>query len=121
MSLDGDVLIGGKKVPAGKYSVYVHAGEGNQWDLVVNRDLGVALGTIWAQAPENMKNEPWPHLSDYTKAIASEEVARVPLKAGKASGPADLFTIAFTPAGSGSTLTLSWGEQVWTTDVQPAK
>jgi len=121
MSLDGDVMIGGKKVPAGKYSVYVHAGEGNKWDLVVNRDLGVALGTIWAQAPENMKNEPWPHLSDYTKAIASEEVARVPLTAGKASGPADLFTIAFTPAGKGSTLTLSWGDQVWTTDVTPIK
>jgi hypothetical protein len=121
LKLDSDVLIGGKKVPAGKYSVYVHAGEANQWSLVLNKDLGVPLGQIWAQAPENMKNEPWPHLGDYTKAIAGQEVARVPLKAAKSSGAADMFTISFAPAGTGSTLTLAWGDQAWTTDVQPAK
>lgn len=120
MKLDSDVMIGGKKVPAGKYSVYVHAGEGNQWSLVLNKDLGVPLGQIWAQAPENMKSEPWPHLSDYTQAIAGQEVARVPLKAAKSSGPADMFTISFAPAGTGSTLTLAWGDQAWTTDVTPA-
>jgi hypothetical protein len=121
MSLEGDVMIGDKKVPAGKYSVYVHAADVNKWELVLNRDLGVPLGKIWDKAPDNLKNEPWPHLDDYTKAIASQEVARVPLKAAKASGPADLFTMTFTPAGSGSTLTLAWGDQAWSTDVQPAK
>jgi hypothetical protein len=120
MSLEGDVMIGGKKVPAGKYSVYVHAGEANKWELVLNKDLGVPLGKIWDKAPDNMKNEPWPHLDDYTKAIASQEVARVPLKAAKPSGPADLFTISFAPAGGGSTLTLAWGEQAWSADVTPA-
>jgi hypothetical protein len=119
--LDGDVTIGGKKVPAGKYSVYVHAADSNQWELVLNRDLGIALGKTWDKAPENLKNEPWPHLDDYTKAIGGEEVARVPLKAAQASGPADLFTISFTPAGTGQTLTLAWGTQAWSTDVQPAK
>jgi hypothetical protein len=114
-------MIGDKKVPAGKYSVYVHAADVNKWELVLNRDLGVPLGKIWDKAPDNLKNEPWPHLDDYTKAIASQEVARVPLKAAKASGPADLFTMTFTPAGSGSTLTLAWGDQAWSTDVQPAK
>ena len=121
MSLDGDVLIGGKKVPAGKYSVYVHAADAKTWELVLNRDLGQPLGKIWAQAPDNMKNEPWPHLDDYTNAIASQEVARVPLKEAKSSGAADLFTIGFTPAGSGSTMTLAWGDQAWSTDLQPAK
>lgn len=121
MKLESDVLIGGKKVPAGKYSVYVHAGEGNQWSLVLNRDLGVPLGQIWAQAPESLKNEPWPHLSDYTKAIAGQEVARVPLKATKSSGPADMFTISLSPTANGSTLTLAWGDQAWTTELQPAK
>jgi hypothetical protein len=29
--------------------------------------------------------------------------------------------MTFTPAGSGSTLTLAWGDQAWSTDVQPAK
>jgi hypothetical protein len=119
MTLDADVLIGGKQVPAGKYSVYVHAGEGNQWDLVINRDLGVALGKIWDKAPDNMKNEPWPYLDDYTKAIAAQEVVRVPLKAAQASGPADLFTISFTPKGAGATLTLAWGTQAWSTEVMP--
>ena len=121
MSLDGDVMIGGKKVAAGKYSVYVHAADANTWELVLNRDLGQPLGKIWDKAPDNMKNEPWPHLDDYTKAIASEEVARIPMKAAKAAGPADLFTIAFTPAGKGSTMTLAWGTQAWSTDVTPAK
>jgi Protein of unknown function (DUF2911) len=120
MTLAGDVMIGGTKVAAGKYSVYVHAGEGNTWELVLNRDLGVPLGKIWDQAPENMKNEPWPHLGDYTKAIASQEVARVPLKSAKLSGPADLFTIDFKPAPMGSTLTLAWGDQAWSADVTPA-
>ena len=120
LSLDGDVMIGGKKVSAGKYSVYVHAADAKTWELVLNRDLGVPLGKIWDKAPDNMKNEPWPHLDDYTKAIASQEVARVPLKAAQATGPADLFTITFSPAGSGSTLTLAWGEQAWSADVTPA-
>jgi hypothetical protein len=99
----------------------VHAGVGNQWELVLNKDLGQPLGKIWDKAPDNMKNEPWPHLDDYTKAIASEEVARVPLNAAKAAGPADLFTISFAPAGSGSTMTLAWGTQAWSADVTPAK
>jgi hypothetical protein len=121
ISLDGDVTIGGKKVAAGKYSVYVHAGEGNEWQLVLNKDLGVALGKIWDKAPDNLKNEPWPHISDYTSAIASQEVVRVPLKSAKSTGPADLFTISFTPAGNGSTLTLAWADQAWSTEVLPAK
>ena len=117
----GDITIGGKKVPAGKYSVYVHAADAKTWQLVLNRDLGQPLGTIWDKAPDNLKNEPWPHLDDYTKAIAGQEVARVPLKAAKSSGPADLFTIAFTPAGNGSTMTLAWGTQAWSADVTPVK
>jgi hypothetical protein len=121
LSLEGDVAIGGTKVPAGKYSVYVHAADANTWQLVLNRDLGQPLGKIWDKAPDNMKNEPWPHLDDYTKSIASQEVARVPLKAAQVAAPADLFTITLTPAGKGSTLTLAWGTQAWSTDVQPAK
>lgn len=120
MSLEGDVAIGGKKVPAGKYSVYVHAGEANQWQLVLNKDLGVPLGKIWDQAPDNMKNEPWPQM-DYSKAVQDQEVARIPLKAVAAPGTSDLFTIAFTPSAGGSTLTLSWGNQAWSADVTPVK
>jgi len=121
INLEGDTSIGGKKIPAGKYSVYVHAGENKQWELVLNRDLGIALGKIYDKAPENMKNEPWPHITDYTAAIGSQEVVRIPMKAAKASTPSDLFTISFAPAGNGQTMTLAWADQAWSTEVAPAK
>jgi hypothetical protein len=117
--LEGDAMIGGKKVAAGKYSVYVHAGENKQWELVLNRDLGIALGKIYDKAPENMKNEPWPHITDYTAAIGSQEVVRIPMKSAKAAAPSDLFTITFAPAAKGSTMTLAWADQAWSTDVTP--
>ncbi len=118
---EGDVLVGGKRVPAGKYSVYVHAGENNAWSFVLNKDLGVPLGKIWPQAPDNMKNEPWPHLDDYTKSAAATEVIRVPMTAAKVAQPADLFTMGFTPKGPGQELTLAWGTQAFSVDIQPAK
>ena len=121
INLEGDAMIGGKKIPAGKYSVYVHAGENRQWELVVNRDLGIALGKIYDKASEAMKNEPWPHISDYTAAIGSQEVARISMTSAKAAAPADQFTIAFAPAGKGATMTLAWADQSWSTEVTPAK
>ncbi len=121
LTTEGDVLVGGKKLPAGKYSLYVHAGEGNDWSLVLNKDLGVPLGQIWAQAPDKVKNEPWPHIMDYTKAIADKEVVRAKMAAAKAGAPADLFTMSFAPKGKGAELTLAWGAQAWSVDLQPAK
>ncbi len=118
---EGDLLVGGTKVSAGKYSIYVHAGEGNAWAFVLNKDLGVALGKIWDKAPENLKNEPWPHYTDYSKSIAGSEVARVSMKAAKAPQPTDLFTVTFAPKGKGQDLTLAWGSQAWSLDVQPAR
>ncbi|HVO13063.1 MAG TPA: DUF2911 domain-containing protein [Vicinamibacteria bacterium] len=121
LATEGDLLVGGKRVPAGKYSLYVHAGENGAWDLVLNKDLGLPLGKMWPGAPENMKNEPWPHYQDYTKAIAASEVARVPMAVAKAAQPADMFTMSFTPKGAGQELTLAWGTQAWSVDLQPAK
>ena len=121
VSLEGDSMIGGKRIPAGKYSVYVHAGEDNQWQLVLNRDLGVPLGKIYDKASEKMKNEPWPYIDNYTSGIGSQEVARIPMKSAKAAAPADLFTISFAPSANGQTMTLAWGDQDWSTEVTPAK
>jgi hypothetical protein len=118
---EGDLLVGGKKVPAGKYSVYVHAGANNAWSFVLNKELGVPLGTIWAQAPEKMKNEPWPRMEDYTKGAAATEVLRVPMKSASAAAPADLFTISFAAKGQGQELTLAWGAQSWSVELLPAK
>jgi hypothetical protein len=121
LTTEGDLLVGGKKIPAGKYSVYVHAGEGGAWDIVLNKDLGMPLGQMWAQAPEKMKNEPWPHYTDYTKAIAGSEVLRVPMKAVTAAQPADQFTVSFAAKGQGQELALAWGTQSWSVELQPAK
>ena len=116
----GDITIGGKKVPAGKYSLYVNAPATGDWSIAINSDLGLPLVKLWDKAPDNMKNEPWPHLEGY-KNIATKELARTPMKSGKVSPAAELFTIDMKAAGSGSTLTLSWGERSWSLDVQPGK
>jgi len=121
LKTEGDLLVGGKRVPAGKYSVYVHAGESGAWDFVLNRDLGLPLGKMWPQAPENLKNEPWPHYTDYSKSIAGSEVVRVPMKSATGQQPVDTFTMTFTPSGQGQQLTLAWGTQAWSVDLQPAK
>jgi hypothetical protein len=108
-------------VPAGKYSLYVHAGEKGGWALILNRDLGVPLGKIWDKAPENMKNEPWPYLEGYTKTIGDKEVLRAEMKTAAAKAPSDLFTISFVPKGEGADMTLAWGKEAWSIDVQPQK
>ena len=121
LTAGADLVIGGTKVPAGKYSVYVHAGEAGGWSFILNKDLGVPLGEIWDGAPDNMKNEPWPHLGDYTEAIKDQEVVRAEMKPVKVAAAADLFTMSFAPKGDGADLTLAWGDQAWMVGVQPAK
>ena len=116
----GGLMVGGTKVPAGKYSVYVHAAESGGWSLILNKDLGVPLGKIWDEAPDNMKTEPWPHLGDYTEAIKDTEVLRAQMTKASATN-ADLFTMSFTEKGKGADLTLAWGDQAWTVEVQPAE
>ncbi len=104
--------IGGKAIAPGKYSLYVHAPAQGDWSLVVNKDLGIALGKIWAEAPANMKNEMWPRLDGYANA-AKDEVARIPMK--KSTGSAtEVFTIAI----KGDALTLAWENTTWATTVK---
>jgi hypothetical protein len=121
LKTEGDLLIGGKKVPAGKYSLYVHAPAQGDWSIAINSDLGIPLGKLWDKAPDNVKNEPWPHLEGYEKNIAGKEVARAPMKSGTASPVAEMFTIDMKPAGSGATMVLSWGDRSWSIDLQPAQ
>ena len=122
LTTDAPLSIGGKTVPAGKYTLYVQADERGAWSLILNRDLGVPLGKIWDKAPENMKNAPWPYLDGYTKAIGDKEVVRARMKATKPGPAADLFTISFAPPkGKSADLTLAWGNEAWSIDILPAK
>ena len=122
LTTEDPITVGGTKVPAGKYSVYVHAAEGNAWDFVLTKDPGVPLGQIYAQAPDNMKNELWPRLGDYDQTAKASEVVRAKMTAAKAAAqPVDVFTITLTPAGKGADLTMTWGAQAWTIALGPAK
>jgi hypothetical protein len=120
LSTESDLLIGGSKVPAGKYSLYVLAPESGDWSLLVNSDPGVPLKTIFAGAPPAVADALWPRLDGYEK-VKDKEVARATLKSGKTAAPVEQFQVALAPAGKGATLTLSWGDQTWSTDIQPAK
>jgi len=104
--------IGGTTIPAGKYSLYVHAPAEGNWELCVNKNLGVPLGEIWDQAPPEMAKEPWPELRGYQKNIADKEVARIPMMK-KAGASTDVFTIHL----SESELSMSWGDTTWATSI----
>jgi hypothetical protein len=120
LTTDGDILVGGKKVPAGKYSVYVYAPQDGDYVLLINTDPGVPLKTIFAGAPPAMADALWPRLDGYDK-VKDKEIARATLKQGKTPAAVEQFQIALAPAGSGATMTLSWGDQTWSTDLKPAK
>jgi len=122
LTTETDLLIGGKKIPAGKYSLYVHAPESGDWSLVINSDLGIALSKIYAKEPAARAQAPWPHLEGY-KNIADKEVACSTMKSGTAAPPVETFTIAFKQAHAkdSATLQMSWGERSWSLDVKAAK
>jgi hypothetical protein len=117
---DGDITIGGKKVAAGKYSVYVYAPATGDWALILNTNPGVPLKTIFPAAPPERADHLWPILDGYAK-IASTEVVRVPMKSVPAKEPMDKFLISLEPAKAGaSAITLTWGDKAWTTDIKDA-
>src|SRR5687768_15025359 len=51
LTTETDLMIGGKRVPAGKYTVYVHAPATGDYSLVLNSDPGIALKKIFPAAP----------------------------------------------------------------------
>jgi hypothetical protein len=120
LTTEGDIMIGNARVPAGKYSLYVYAPTEGNWALIVNRDPGVPLKTIFPAAPPEMADALWPRLDGYAK-IADQEVARIELRPGKPAEAAERFRITIEPPrNDASTLTLAWGDRAWTVGVRPA-
>jgi DUF2911 family protein len=120
LTTDTDLLIGGKKVPAGKYSVYIYAPATGDWALILNSDPGVPLKTIFPAAPPDRADHLWPILDGYAK-IAGTEVVRVPMKSVTPREPMDRFLISMDPArGGASAIVLSWGDRGWTVDMKDA-
>lgn len=81
-----DVMVGGKHVPAGSYTLFTVPGK-DKWTLVISKKTGE-----WG--------------TDYPGE--KEDLARVAMKAGTASAPVENFTISFEKAGSGCNLKLAW-------------
>ena len=106
------VKIGSETVPAGRYSLYLHVPESGDWQLLVNRHQGIALGELWSEAPEAMRAEPWPMLSGYGQ-IEDQETARIGLQSADASGDGNVFEIS---AGDGM-IRFSWGGTAYQTTI----
>jgi hypothetical protein len=87
LGTDADIVIGGATIPAGTYSLWTATTGGYQ--LVVNSQHGQ-----------------WGTEYDRTK-----DLARIPLRDSAASPLVERFTIAFTPDGSATLLTLAWGDK----------
>ncbi len=113
LETSGDILIGGRSVPAGRYSLYLHIpASDDPWSLLVNRHQGIPLGELWAEAPAATRNEPWPMLSGYAP-IENQEVARIPLEADDEATGGDTFEISWT----GDMLRFAWGPASYSVSV----
>jgi hypothetical protein len=120
LSSAANLLIGGKKVNAGNYSLYMYCPEKGEYALIVNSEIGQPPDESLPKADTNRTNRPYPAFMGYTQSIGSKEVARIPLKSISAR-KSEILTYQFEPAGKGAVLTICWGDQSWTTEFQPAE
>ena len=116
--METDLSVGGEKLHAGKYSLYMYCPENGDFSLVINSDLGMPLGSIIPNMPKERANQLYPHFFNYTKEIGDKEVARVKLEQIDSTNTESL-TYSFQPAGKGRTLMISC-KQAWTVQLQPA-
>ena len=82
----GDVVVGGKTVPAGSYTIFTVPGA-DKWTLIVNKKTGE-----WGI--------PYKYESD--------ELARVDMTVSKLPAPVENFTIAYDKSAHGCTLRVDW-------------
>src|ERR1022692_45144 len=90
-----DVVVGGKAVPAGSYTIFTVPTAG-KWTLIINKKTGE-----WGI--------PYKYESD--------ELARVDMKVSKLPAAVEDFTIAYDKSGSGCTLRLDWETTRATVDI----
>jgi hypothetical protein len=81
-----DITVGGKAVPAGKYTIFTIPAE-DKWTLIISKKTG-EWGTAYP-GPEN-------------------DLARIDMKVSKTPAPVEDFTIAFDQTSSGCTLRMEW-------------
>ena len=81
-----NLSVEGKDIPAGSYTIFTVPAQ-DKWTLIINKKTGE-----WGI--------PYHYESD--------ELVRVPMQAGKTSGPVENFTINYDQSGGGCTLQISW-------------
>ncbi len=81
-----DVIVGGKNVPAGKYTMFTLPTQ-TKWTLIVSKQTG-EWGT------------PYPG--------EQYDFARMEMKIAKLSSPLEDFTISFDQTGTGCTMKMDW-------------
>jgi hypothetical protein len=81
-----DVVVGGKTVPAGSYTLFTVPGA-DKWTLIINKKTGE-----WGI--------PYKYESD--------ELARVDMKVSKLPSALEDFTISYDKGGAGCTLNIDW-------------
>ncbi len=81
-----DVMVGGKPVPAGSYTIFTIPDK-DKWTLVISKKTG-EWGTDYP-GPEN-------------------DLARIDMKVSKLPSPVENFTISFDKAGNGTTMNMDW-------------
>jgi hypothetical protein len=121
LTAEADIVVGGKVVPAGKYSIYVYVPESGDWQLALNKDPGIELGKLLPIVSPQVAHELWPRLDGYDKNIKDAEVARVAMKPGSNGTSADMFTMKLAPSSRGILLTMSWGDRSWTAEFEAKK
>jgi hypothetical protein len=132
LTTETDLMVGGKKVAAGAYTVYLFAPRTGPWSLVLNADHGVPMSEAYSKGwvhhgHQALVNPPaaqaltlWPHLEGY-QTIATREVARASLKAVTSVALDELFTIRLEPASAGANVLLSWGDRHLSAFIRPAE
>ena len=93
----GDISVGGKTVPAGKYTMFAIPGE-DKWTLVISKKTS-EWGTAYP-GPEN-------------------DLARIDMKVSKPSAPVENFTIAFDQSGNGCTVHMEWENTRASVEITP--
>ena len=93
----GDITVGGKTIPAGKYTMFAIPGE-DKWTLVISKKTG-EWGTAYP-GPEN-------------------DLARIDMKVSKTSAPVENFTIAFDQTGNGCTMRMEWENTRASVEIAP--
>ena len=87
LTTDRDLELGGTKIPAGSYTLFMQPEENGSAKLIVNKQTGQ-----WG-----------------TKHDAGEDFAKIDLKKGALDSPVSQFTISLNKAaGGGGMLTLKW-------------